>query len=131
MSDLEFTSIDFEKYNTNTLEEKSDDDIDQIALASARALLDNDENNDMDWSENTSSSSQQTSLSSDISHPRKLCRITTNAKKAILDQLFEFEEKLPETAILKVLSELQTIFLDWTAERVKQYLRNNCHKVQK
>ncbi|CAG8459700.1 3347_t:CDS:2 [Funneliformis caledonium] len=81
--------------------------------------------------QNTSSSSQQTSLSFDISHPKKLHHTTTNTKKAILDQLFEFEEKLPETAISKVLSELQTIFLDWIAERIKQYLRNNCHKVQK
>jgi len=50
-------------------------------------------------------------------------------KKAILDQLFEFEEKLSKITISKVLSELQTISLDWIAERVKQYLRNNCHKV--
>ena len=52
-------------------------------------------------------------------------------KKNILVQLFEFEEKIPEIAILKVLSELQTISSDWTVERVNQYVRNNCHKVQK
>ncbi|CAG8729352.1 9412_t:CDS:2, partial [Funneliformis mosseae] len=58
-------------------------------------------------------------LLSDTSHLRKICHITTNAEKAILDQLFEFEEKPPETAILKVLLELQAIFSDWMAKRVK------------
>ena len=48
MSDSEFTFMDFEKYNTSILEEKSEDDIDQIALASAWVLLNNDENDDMD-----------------------------------------------------------------------------------
>jgi hypothetical protein len=58
-------------------------------------------------------------------------RITTGEEKMILAQLFEFEENLPESAILKVLSELQTVSLDWTVERVKQYWRNNWrNKVQ-
>ncbi|CAG8736549.1 5344_t:CDS:2, partial [Funneliformis mosseae] len=58
-------------------------------------------------------------LLSDTSHPKKIHHTTTNAEKAILDQLFEFEEKLPETVILEVLSELQAISSDWMAERVK------------
>ena len=40
--------MDFEEYNTSTLKEKSEDDIDQIALTSAWVLLNNDENDDMD-----------------------------------------------------------------------------------
>ncbi|CAG8694227.1 3674_t:CDS:2, partial [Funneliformis caledonium] len=46
--DSEFTSMDSEEYNTSTLKEKSEDDIDQIALASAQTLLNNDENDDID-----------------------------------------------------------------------------------
>jgi len=71
------------------------------------------------------------SLLSDTSHPKKKHHTTTDAEKNILIQLFEFEEKIPEIAISKVLSELQTISSDWTVERVNQYVRNNCHKVQK
>ena len=43
--------MDFEEYNTSTLKEKNEDNINQITLASAWALLNNDENDDMDWSE--------------------------------------------------------------------------------
>ena len=71
------------------------------------------------------------SLLSDTSHSKKKRHTTTDAEKNILIQLFEFEEKIPEIAISKVLSELQTISSDWTVERVNQYVRNNCHKVQK
>ncbi|CAG8570829.1 16201_t:CDS:1 [Funneliformis caledonium] len=41
------------------------------------------------------------SLPSDTNHLKKIRRITTNAEKAILNQLFEFGEKPPEIAILK------------------------------
>ena len=81
--------------------------------------------------QSTSSASQQVSLPSEINHPRKIRRTTTNAEKGILAQLFEFEERIPDIATSKVLSELQTVSSDWTAERVKQYWRNNCYKVQK
>ncbi len=51
MSDSEFTYMDFEEYSTSAFEE-SNENIDQIALTSAQALLnDYDENDDMDWSE--------------------------------------------------------------------------------
>ncbi|CAG8448647.1 6454_t:CDS:2 [Funneliformis mosseae] len=70
-------------------------------------------------------SSLQQVLLSDTSHSRKIRCITTNVEKAILDQLFEFEEKPPETVILKVLSKLQAISSDWTAERVKQIQNSN------
>ncbi|CAI2181380.1 13493_t:CDS:2, partial [Funneliformis geosporum] len=49
--ELEFTLMDFEKYNTSAPEEINENDIDQIALASAQALLNSDENDDVDWSE--------------------------------------------------------------------------------
>ncbi|CAI2191474.1 13457_t:CDS:2, partial [Funneliformis geosporum] len=61
----------------------------------------------------------QVSLSSETDHPRKIRHITTDAEKAILVQLFEFEKELPEIAISKVLSEIQTVSSNWTAERVK------------
>ncbi len=48
MSDFEFTYMDFEECSTSASKENNKN-IDQIALASARALLNNyDENDDMD-----------------------------------------------------------------------------------
>lgn len=58
------------------------------------------------------------------SHPKQTRRVTTDAEKTILTQLFRFED-LPESAISEVLSELQTVSSGWTAERIKQYWRNN------
>ncbi|CAG8697566.1 10729_t:CDS:1, partial [Ambispora gerdemannii] len=81
--------------------------------------------------QDTLSASRQISLppeTAETDHPRQRRRITTEAEKTILAQLFEFEEKLPETAILKVMSELQTVFSDWTVGRVRQYWRNNQQK---
>ncbi|CAG8686837.1 7140_t:CDS:2, partial [Ambispora gerdemannii] len=53
MSDFEFTYMNFEE--CSAFEENSDDDIfivDQVALASAQAILnDVDENDNIDWSE--------------------------------------------------------------------------------
>ena len=51
MSDFEFTYMDFEECSTSASKENNKN-IDQIALASARALLNNyDENDDMDQNE--------------------------------------------------------------------------------
>ncbi|CAI2179840.1 1955_t:CDS:2 [Funneliformis geosporum] len=221
MCDSEITLIDFEEYNTSIPEEINENDIDQIALASARALLNSDENDDVDWSEiefegpknydynnsfqtinddidikiektfvqnlvaklssvfdhpnsaihylfenvleinekvatrhhsrdvnhytytqlenmkkqkdsqvsnhtqvstvqqHTSLELQQESLSSKTDHLKKIRCITTDAEKAILVQLFEFEKELPEITISKVLSEIQTVSSNWTAKRVK------------
>ncbi|CAI2168521.1 10943_t:CDS:2 [Funneliformis geosporum] len=58
-------------------------------------------------------------LSSETDHLRKIRHITTNAEKAILIKLFEFEKELPEIANSKVLSKIQTVSSNWTAERVK------------
>ncbi|CAI2191481.1 18109_t:CDS:1, partial [Funneliformis geosporum] len=43
-----FTLMDFEEYYTNAPEEINENNIDQIAFASARVLLNNDENDDVD-----------------------------------------------------------------------------------
>ena len=50
----EFTYMNCEEYNANTPEERNEDIfiIDQIALANARALLNDDDDNDnMNWNE--------------------------------------------------------------------------------
>ena len=53
---------------------------------------------------------------------RKKRRKTTGDEKAILSQLSEYKEKLPETAVEGVLSKLSP---DWNSERVKLYWSNN------
>ncbi|CAG8624904.1 3434_t:CDS:1, partial [Racocetra fulgida] len=60
-------------------------------------------------------------LLSEISLPKQTRRITTEAEKTILAQLFDYEENLPETAVTKVFWELQPVSLDWTTERIKMY----------
>ncbi|CAI2164547.1 3343_t:CDS:2 [Funneliformis geosporum] len=161
--------MDFEEYNTSTSEERNENDINQIALASTRTLLNSDENDNVDWSETSVQSLTLTPclvmnaiqgeikcyngitnlrrleqmigtweididvveniksdlyqlevlLSSETDHLRKIRHITTNAEKAILIKLFEFEKELPEIANSKVLSKIQTVSSNWTAERVK------------
>ncbi|CAI2194999.1 18954_t:CDS:1, partial [Funneliformis geosporum] len=69
--------------------------------------------------QHTSLELQQESLSSKTDHLKKIRCITTDAEKAILVQLFEFEKELPEITISKVLSEIQTVSSNWTAKRVK------------
>lgn len=57
------------------------------------------------------------------SQKKKYCTIM-EIEKVMLDQLFKFE-KLAETIILEVLSQLQTISSNWTTEGIKMYWRNN------
>ena len=65
----------------------------------------------------------------DETEQKKIYRKTTESEKVILQQLFESsEEKLSDTVIQKVLSDLQAISSDWSKDRIKQYWRNNKKK---
>ncbi|CAG8434102.1 1122_t:CDS:2 [Scutellospora calospora] len=70
---------------------------------------------------------QQNTLAplSETNRSKQIRRTTTKAEKAILAQLIDYEENLPETAVTKVFWELQHVSLDWTTERIKLYWRNN------
>jgi hypothetical protein len=72
----------------------------------------------------TSSAPQQISLPPETDNSKKTRRTTTKEEKAILDQLFEFDQ-LPEAIISQVSLQLQAISSDWTTERIKIYWRNN------
>ncbi|CAG8692549.1 13190_t:CDS:2, partial [Funneliformis caledonium] len=142
MSDFEFTYMDFEKYSTNASEESNKKNIDQIVLASSEIASENSDfysNSFQTIHDDIDVEIERTSTTAMRMGKVKLNRLTERPhmitpEKAsimeeklgreilslsILDQLFEFEEKPPKTAILKVLSELQAISSDWTAERVK------------
>ncbi|CAG8453510.1 10786_t:CDS:1 [Racocetra fulgida] len=71
------------------------------------------------------STSHQMPLPSEANLPKQTRHTTTDAEKQILAKLFQAEEGMPETIIPIIVTELQTVSLDWTKERVKQYYKNN------
>jgi hypothetical protein len=55
---------------------------------------------------------------------KQIRRKTTEGEKAILSQLFQYSDTLPDTAVENIKLQLPT----WTSDRIKQYWRNNRSK---